>query len=309
MKQSHSPERPIAVYGALAANLAIAITKFIAASVSQSAAMFSEAIHSTADTGNELLLLLGLRRGRRPPDKAHPFGHSQEVYFWGFVVAVLLFGLGGGMSFYEGFHHLRHPVEMKNPFWNYIVLGASFVFESISFLIGRRQFRSVPASQLWRAVRVSKDPSLFTVLVEDAAALMGLIVAFLGVLLSHHFREPLFDAAASILIGVILSGMAMLLARESKGLLLGESADVRIVEQIRRLGAEDPVVTRVDPPLTMHMGPEDILVILPVYFHDDLSPDEIAAATKRIEQSVRSSYPNVKRFFIQLRVRNRKSVH
>jgi len=294
-------ERPIAVYGAIVANFVIAVAKFAAAFVTGSSAMISEGIHSVADTSNQLLLLLGVRRSRVPPDALHPFGHGKELYFWSLIVAIILFGLGGGMSFYEGITHLEHPVEIEDPTWNYVVLGIAFVVEGIAGAIALRQLLAHKSNEenLWRLLRASKDPAVFTVLVEDAAALSGVVVAFLGVFLGHRFDSPYLDAVASIVIGVILTTVAAFLAYESRDLLLGESADSAVVQRIREVTEGDSAVVGVRTPLTMHFGPHQVLLNLDVEFRPDLSAEEVAAAIDRLEQSIRDANPEIKRIFIE----------
>jgi cation diffusion facilitator family transporter len=290
----------VAVYGAMGANLAIAITKFIAAIATGSSAMLSEGIHSVVDTGNEGLLLLGLRKSRKPADPKHPFGHGKELYFWSLIVAVLLFGAGGGMSFYEGITHLAHPSDLTNPKWNYIVLALSFVFEGASWIVALRQFLPrVGNESFWRAIRESKDPSVVTVLLEDSAALGGLFLAFLGVYLSHSLHNPIFDGGASILIGLILMGVAVFLAYESMGLLIGETADREVLKDIERAAESAPEVEAVGDPLTMHMGPRDVLLNLSVQFKEGLSSGEIAAAIDRLERQIRERHPEFRRISIQ----------
>ena len=212
----------ITIYGALAANVAIAITKFGVAGISGSSAMLSEAIHSTVDTLNGVLLL-GLRLSERPATEEHPFGHGKELYFWSLIVAVLIFGLGGGISFYEGVVHIRHPAPIADPRWNYLVLAIAFCFEGASLLVALRQFRRENRSgPFWRSLHLSKDPSTYTVLAEDSAALAGLVIAAAGVYFSHRFNAPVIDGAASIVIGLLLAAVAVLLVREARGLLIGE---------------------------------------------------------------------------------------
>jgi cation diffusion facilitator family transporter len=217
-----------AVWGALLANFAIAGTKFAVAAFTSSSAMWSEGVHSTVDTGNQLLMLLGMRRSRRPSDVHHPFGHGKELYFWNLLVAVLILGVGGGISAYEGFLHIRDPMPMRGVGWNYVVLGCAFLFEGISFTIALRAFRDQHGLRnILANIIASKDPTTYTILAEDAAALTGLIVAALGVSLSQWFRMPVLDGIASVLIGVLLAAVATFLIRECRGLLVGEGVDGR----------------------------------------------------------------------------------
>ena len=290
----------IAVYGAIAANLAVAVTKFLAAFGSGSSAMLSEGIHSLVDTGNEALLLLGLRQSRKPADEAHPYGHGRELYFWSLVVAIVIFGVGGGMSFYEGVSHLRRPGRLGDPTWSYVVLGVSFAFEATSWVVALRQF--LPRAKdksFWRALRKSKDPSLITIVLEDSAALVGLVIAALGVFLGHTLGSHVFDGAASILIGLVLTFVSVFLAYESKGLLIGEAAGRDVVQSIRRAALDDPDAERVRRPLTMHLGPQDVLLNLTVKFRDDLSAAEVAEAVVRMQRTIQERHPEIQRIFIE----------
>ena len=289
-----------AVYAAIAGNVAIAATKFVAAAVSGSSAMLSEGVHSLVDTGNGALLLLGLRRSRRPPDEDHPFGHGKELYFWSFVVAILIFGVGGGVSFYEGLLHLRHPHTVERPFWSYVVLAVSFAFESASFTVAWREFRAARGEAgSWAAVRASKDPSLFTILLEDSAAMLGLVLAFVGVLASHVFQNPYVDGLASIAIGCLLAGVAVFLAIESKGLLIGEGIPPEAMAELRRILGADPAVLRVGPALTMHLGPQEVLLDVEIFFRDDLDVRAVETAIERLEAAVQHAHPEITRIFIE----------
>ncbi len=225
------------IYGALIANATIAVIKFIAASFSGSSSMLSEGIHSMVDTSNELFLLLGIHASKKPPDKQHPFGHGQELYFWSLIVSILIFGLGGGMSLYEGVNHILHPHVMENAFWNYIVLASAFVFEGISFYIAIRDFTKEPGNtgNFWKKLTSSKDPGFFIVIYEDAADLAGLLIAFAGVVLSDYFNNPLIDGIASAMIGLVLIVIAILMIVESHNLLIGESAGMELVKQTEKL--------------------------------------------------------------------------
>ena len=291
----------VAIYAAIGGNLAIAIAKFVAAAFTGSSAMLSEGVHSLVDTGNGGLLLLGISRSERPADSRHPFGHGKELYFWSLIVAVIIFGLGGGISAYEGFLHVLHPAPLSDPTWNYAVLGLAAVFESIVFVIALRQFRTEmePDETIWQAVKASKDPSTFTVLFEDAAALLGLLVAFAGVFLSHYFANPALDGAASIAIGLILATAAGFLAYESKGLLVGEGADPQTVASIRDLAADEPGVKSVFHPLTMHFGPATILLTVDIEFDPTLSASAVEATVDRLEKAIRQRHPKIKHIYIE----------
>ncbi len=298
---SRSSNKPITVYGAMAANFAIAVTKFIAALFTGSSAMLSEGIHSLVDTGNQILLLLGIHRSKKPADERHPFGYGKEVYFWGLIVAILLFGIGGGMSVYEGITHMNHPHYIGNPIWNYIVLGLAAVFEGCAFSVALAELllRKEAEESFWEAVRSSKDPAIFVVLAEDAAALTGLAVAALGVYLGHKYNSPYIDGIASILIGCILAGVAFLLAYESRNLLIGESIRHGTLKSIDRLVHANPAVEKAGRPLTMHFGPNEVLLNLDVQFRQQLSSSEIAAAVDRLEATIRKKHPEIKRIFIE----------
>ena len=295
------PASKLPVYSALAANLLIAITKFIAASVTGSSAMISEGIHSLVDTSNEVLLLLGIRKSKKPADSKRPFGYGKELYFWAFVVSILIFGLGGGISFYEGVTHLQHPSEITNPSWNYVVLATAFVFDGISFITARKEFNRQRGSiPFWRAVKLSKDPSTFVVLFEDAADLLGLLVAFLGVYLGHQFNNPYFDGIASIMIGVILTAVSLLLTRESRSLLMGESVDENILKRVAVITEADKSVAKViATPLSMYMGPEEIILLMPIVFHADVTASEVTESIDRIRSVIQAEFPSITKIFIQ----------
>lgn len=293
-------KKPVAVYGAIVANFFIAVTKFVAAALTGSSAMISEGIHSVVDTGNQSLLLLGISLSKKPADESHPFGHGKELYFWGLIVAIILFGLGGGMSVYEGVTHIQHPAELTDPTWNYVVLGIAFVVESIAFYIAFKELIKVAGKDdIWNAIRTSKDPAIFVVLFEDFAALGGLVIAALGIYLAHAFQNPLYDGISSILIGILLGSIAIFLAYESRRLLLGESAAKETVEGIRALAEDEPHVNVVKQPYTMHFGPNEILLNLRVQFSQGLSGQQLAQAVDRMEKNIRREYPIVKHIFIE----------
>jgi len=293
-------QSPKAIYAAIAGNFAIAVTKFAAASVTGSSAMLAEGIHSLVDTGNGGLLLLGRARSRRPADRRHPFGYGKELYFWTLIVAILIFALGGGISIYEGILHIQHPSPLKDPTWNYVVLGLAAVFESAALAVAVREFRSQQGERsFWRAVRASKDPTTFTVLFEDTAALLGIVAAFVGVYLAHALEMPVLDGVASVVIGAILASIAVMLAYESKGLLVGEGADPTTLEAIRELVEADPQVMRMDAPLTMHFGPQTVLLVMDLQFTPALSAAEIEAVVDRLERTIREQFPEIKRIYIE----------
>jgi cation diffusion facilitator family transporter len=295
-----SSEKPIAVYGAIAANGFIAIAKFAAALITGSAAMIAEGVHSIVDTGNQALLLLGIRQSKQPADEQHPFGHGKALYFWSLIVAMLLFSAGGGVAIYEGVTHLLHPGALEDPFWNYVVLGVAVVAEGASWVIALREFFHAKGEEnFWRAVRTSKDPTTVTVIFKDSAALAGLIIAFLGIYFGHLFNNPYLDGIASITIGAVLVAVAIFLTYESRGLLLGESAGTAEVESIRALAEGDPAVERVRQPLTMHFGPKEILLNLDIQFRKDLTAAELESAVDRLEKKIRDKHPDVKHIFIE----------
>jgi cation diffusion facilitator family transporter len=288
------------IYAALAGNLLISITKFVASSITGSSAMLSEAIHSVVDTGNQGLLLYGMKRARRPADDAHPFGYGMELYFWSFVVAILIFAIGAGLSIYEGLNQLRHPHVPSDPLINYIVLGFAMVFEGGAWFIALREFRKIQGPHsLMQTVRRSKDPTLFTVLFEDTAAMLGLISAFIGIALGQYYGSSHFDAGASLAIGLILAATAVLLAIECKGLLIGESASRATVAELRDIANGTTGVTAVNEILTMHLGPEDVLLNLSVDFDDALDSRAVENAVSTLEARIKQGFPEIKRVFIE----------
>ncbi|UCC14718.1 MAG: cation transporter [Gammaproteobacteria bacterium] len=288
------------VIAALVGNSLIAITKFSAAAYTGSSAMFSEAVHSVVDTGNQALLLFGLKRADRRADDKHPFGYGKEVFFWAFVVAILLFAVGAGVSIYEGIHRISAPEPVTSPIINYIVLGLAMIFEGIAWWVAYKEFNKIRGTRSWfRAVIEVKDPSILTVLMEDSAAMLGLIVAFLGIFLSDTLGIPALDGVASIIIGCILAGAAAVLAFETKALLIGESADPKVVQGVREILGAEPTVSGTNEILTMHVGAHDILLNLSVDFRDGLSSQEIEAAITRMEKQIKKAHPKVTRVFIE----------
>lgn len=288
------------VYAALIGNCFVAATKFVAAYITASSAMLSEAIHSIVDTGDQLLILYGLQRAKMPADEQFPFGHGKEVYFWSFVVAIQVFGVGAGLSIYQGIHRLTAPHPILNPTVNYVVIILSMALEGTSWYISLREFsRAKGKKDYVEAVHRSKDPSIFVVLLEDSAALLGLAVAFAGIYLSQATGNPRFDAIASIIIGFILAATATALAYETKGLLIGESADREVVKGIRDIAGSCEEIQHVNEILTMHMGPDFILVNISVDFTDPASANEIEKAVAGLDRKIKKAYPQVKRVFIE----------
>ncbi|WP_136068989.1 cation diffusion facilitator family transporter [Modicisalibacter radicis] len=293
-----------AIYAAMGGNTLIAITKFVAAAMTGSSAMLSEGIHSVVDTGNQVLLLLGLKRAKQPASAQFPFGHGKEVYFWSFVVALLIFAVGAGVSLYEGIRHIIAPEPMESPLINYIVLGLGILFEGASWAFALNQFRKTKGKWSYvQAVRRGKDPALFVVVFEDSAALLGLLAAMAGVALSQWTGNPVFDGIASVLIGMILGGTAIWLAIETKGLLIGESANRSVVESIRGLAGEADGVERVNEVLTMHMGPDFILAILSVRFARGTPAERIERSIAALDARIKQQEETVKRVFVEAEAR------
>src|SRR5262245_50923999 len=255
------------VSAALIGNVLVAVTKTAAAVITGSAAMTSEAVHSAVDTGNELLLLYGLRRAARPPDADHPFGHGRELYFWSFVVALLVFALGSGVSIYEGVNHVLHPVTIRRPLVNYVVLALALVFESGSWWVAFKAFRAAKrAAGYYEAMRESKDPATFLVLAEDSGAILGLLIAFAGTVAAEIFANPVLDGVASIAIGILLALIALVLARETKSLLVGEPARSELVKSICQVAREHAGVERSNGLFTVHLGPRQVVAALSIKF-------------------------------------------
>jgi cation diffusion facilitator family transporter len=294
-----SEEKAFVVYGAMAANAAIAVTKFAVALTSGSSAMVSEAIHSVVDTANQVLLLVGIRQSQQPPDRRHPFGHGKERYFWSLIAAIVIFGIGGGVSIYEGVDHLRHPSPLQDPRWAYAVLGAAALFEGASWALAFRQHLPLVRDGGLSALTTSKDPVILTVLFEDSAALCGLAIAGGGIFLSHRLDAAWPDGVASILIGCLLALVALFLARESRALLVGEAADPVIVDHIRELAQAHPDIRQAGTPLTMHLGPEEVLVNLSLRFRNGLSSEELARSVAGLEDAIRRLHPEVTRIFVE----------
>jgi cation diffusion facilitator family transporter len=282
------------IYAALAGNLLVALTKFVAAGFTGSSAMASEAVHSLIDTGNEVLLLHGLRRAARPPDEQHPLGYGRELYFWSFIVTILIFALGAGVSLYQGIRHVAAPEPMSHVFVNYIVLGLALVFELGSWSVAIKEFRAAKGRRgYYETVRQSKDPTIFMVLFEDTAAVIGLVIALVGIAASQVLGRAELDGAASIGIGLLLGVVAMFLARESKGLLIGEAAASEVVASIRGIALEQPGVERVMSLFTVHLGPDQIVAAIAADFKDSLSAGDVESAVAAIEERVRAARPEI----------------
>lgn len=296
----HAGKRNLVVWAALVANLGIGVAKFVAAAMTGSTAMLTEGIHSVVDSGNQVLLLYGERRAKRPPDALHPFGYGRELYFWAFVVAILIFAVGAVVSVYEGWLHWAEPEPLRPPLVNYIVLAIAFALEGSSWTIALREFGSARGDiSWWRAVKDSKDPATFTVLFEDSAALAGLIIAAVGVWTSHHFNDPRLDGLASIAIGVILAVVAGFLAREAKGLLIGERADPALVEGVGRIVAAHPAITAVNHVRTIHTAPKQVFAAISADFADAVTMGEAERMIEEIEDQLRSAFPQLSSIYIR----------
>ena len=289
-----------AIYAALVGNSLIAITKFVAAGITGSSAMMSEGIHSLVDTGNQGLLLYGMKSAKKPPDKAFPFGHGKEIYFWSFIVAILIFAVGAGVSIYEGIHHILHPEPIKNISVNYIVLGLAIIFEGFALTIAIREFNKERGTLgYYEAVRQGKDPTLFVVVFEDSAAMLGLVVALIGITLAKTTGILQFDGIASVIIGLILGGTAFWLAVETKGLLIGEAAHPEIIKGIRKTAHSVPEIQQVNEVLTMHFGPNFLLVNISANFKDSARADDVEEAIENLGTRIKRQFPEVKRLFVE----------
>ena len=303
---AHSGSKKV-IYAALVGNALIAVTKLAAAATTGSSAMLSEGIHSVVDTGNQVLLLVGLGRSQRRADPDHPFGYGKEIYFWSFVVAIMIFAVGAGVSLYEGIRHIQHPAPMANAKLNYMVLALAIVFEGAAWAFALKEFRlSKGRLGYLQAVRQSKDPATFVVLFEDTAAMLGIIVAFVGIWLGQVTGLVWLDGAASIVIGLILGLTAWFLAIETKDLLIGEAAAPDCVAGVRKLAAGTSGVVKVNEVLTLHMGPEYILVNLSLDFQDDFTADRIETAVAELEVAIKADWPLVKKIFAKAEERGQR---
>ncbi|MET1055408.1 MAG: cation diffusion facilitator family transporter [Pedobacter sp.] len=288
------------IYSALAANLLIAITKFTAGAFSNSAAMISEGIHSLVDTVNQILLLFGLKRSKKPADALRPFGYGRELYFYSFIVSILIFGLGGGISIYQGIIHIINPEPLGNPTWNYAVLALSVVFEGTSLIIAAREFNLTREGQTWwRAIVRSKDPSSFLVLFEDGAAVLGLFIVMICMFFGHKYNIPELDGVASLLVGLLLVGVSMILARESRSLLMGEGISDTSKQRITEITEKDASVLKVMRIISTYQSPEDVMLMLIVAFKDDLDTQEINEGIERIRSEIRKEFSLIHFVIIQ----------
>jgi cation diffusion facilitator family transporter len=291
-------ESRTAIFAAILGNVAIAVTKFVAAAFTGSAAMLSEAIHSVVDTGNGGLMLFGIYKSRKPPDEAHPFGHGRELYFWTLIVAILIFAAGGGMSVYEGTTHISHPTPVENPTWSYVVLCLAFIFEGTTWMFGWKAFSAERGKQgVLEAIHTSKDPTSFSVLLEDSAALVGLVVAFLGIFLGRQLGLPYLDGVASIVIGLLLCAVAVLMVYESKGLLVGEGLDRETLKSVRALVEADAAVERVQHLHTLYLGAHEVLLTIELRFRSTISALEVRSSVGRLKRNIQTRHPDIKRIF------------
>ncbi len=289
-----------AIYGAIAANIAISISKFIAAIFTGSSAMMSEGIHSLVDTGNGALLLFGIKKSKKPADDEHPFGYGNEVYFWSFVVAVLIFALGGGIALYEGIEHILHPKEVKDGIWNYVVLVSAIIFEGTSLIIALKEFNKTrDNASFFQALIDTKDTSTAAVVIEDSAAVTGLILALLSLIAGQVTGIIYFDGIGSVLIGLLLLSVSTFFALECKSLLIGEGLPKKEIQKIQKILSDDKDVTAFKKPLSLFFGPEEVLVNLNVNFKDGLISDEIEKVVDRLENKIKKEIPSVNRIFIE----------
>ncbi|MCD9615900.1 cation diffusion facilitator family transporter [Chryseobacterium gleum] len=288
------------IYSALAANLLIALTKFIAGSFTNSSSMISEGIHSTVDTANQLLILYGIKRSKKAPDQSHPFGYGKELYFWSFVVSILIFGLGGALSIYQGVAHIMEPEIMKDPFWNYIVLFLSLIFEGTSFIIAIKAFNQTRNGMgWWDAIVKSKDPSSFLVVFEDGAAVAGLIIVMILMWFSHSMQIPELDGLASVIVGLLLVFVSFILARESRSLLMGEGIASETRDKITRLAEKDAAVVKVKNILSTYQSPEEVILMLIIDLEEHLDTEEITEAIQRIRTDIKNEFKFVRFVIIQ----------
>ena len=288
------------IYISLAADLLIAISKFVAAAFTGSASMISEGIHSVIDTISQLLLLWGIKTSKKPPDQSRPFGYGRELYFWSFIVSLIIFVVGGCISFYEGYTRLNNPGFEGSASWNYAVLFIALVFTTISLISVLKAFNKERGkTSFWKAIKQSKDPSTFITLLGDAGDLLGLIIAFLGVFLGHLFNNHYFDGIASMIIGVILIIISLILARESKSLLMGETTSRKTLRRIVVIAEGDISVIKVKKHFSMYLSPEEVILQLNTVFDDNLTTVQITDAIDRIVNNIKKEFPRIKQIFIE----------
>ncbi|MBC7418003.1 MAG: cation transporter [Pedobacter sp.] len=288
------------IYSALAANLLIAITKFMAGAFTSSSSMIAEGIHSTVDTSNQLLLLYGLKKSKKPADEIHPFGYGKELYFWSFIVAIMIFALGGVVSITQGIYHILNPEELKNPTWNYVVLALSLIFEGSSLIIALKEFNKTRKGVAWwKAFINSKDPAGFLVIFEDGAAVIGLIIVFILMLSSHHFNLPWLDGLASILVGMLLILVSVILGRENRSLLMGEGLSKKIQDQIKLTVGEDKSVLSVTRLLSTYQSPNEVLLVLSIDFNNDMKTQEIELSVERIKNRLKKEFDVIRHVVIE----------
>lgn len=288
------------IYSALIANLLIAITKFVAGAFSNSASMISEGIHSLVDTVNQLLLLFGLKRSKKPADALRPFGYGKELYFYSFIVSILIFGLGGGISIYQGIIHIANPEPIGDPTWNYVVLALCVAFEGTSLVIAAKAFNKVRGQETWwNAIVKSKDPSSFLVLFEDGAAVLGLFIVMICMFFNHWLNLPELDGIASLLVGLLLVGVSLILARESRSLLMGEGISPASRQKIVTITEQVPGIEKVLTVVSTYQSPDEVLLMLIVTFKEDLDTHEINEAIDRIQADIREEFKLIRFIIVQ----------
>ena len=289
-----------AIYGAIIANTAISISKFIAAFFTGSSSMLSEGIHSLVDTGNGILLLFGIKRSQRPADEKHPYGYGNEVYFWSFVVAVLIFALGGGIALYEGIESLFHPKKLEHVAWNYVVLILALIFEGSALRVALKEFNATRGKKsFFKGLVDSKDTSTAAIVIEDSAALIGLAIALVCVALGQLTGIEYFDGIGSVLIGLLLIAVSLFFAVECKDLLVGEGLIKEDIAKVTDILSNEKNVTAYKRPLSLYFGPQEVLINLDVNFVDELTSDEIEVTIDRIESNIKKELPMVNRIFIE----------
>ncbi|MCC8410699.1 cation diffusion facilitator family transporter [Mucilaginibacter sp. UR6-1] len=288
------------IYSALAANLLIAVTKFVAGGFSGSPSMISEGVHSLVDTINQVLILYGIKQSHKPADAFHPFGYGKEIYFWSFIVSILIFSLGGGISVYQGIVHIIHAEPPGNPTWNYVVLVLSMIFEGSSLWIAIKEFNKVRGNDTWwNAIIKSKDPSSFLVLFEDSAAVIGLAIVLVFMVIGHATGLEYMDGVASVLVGLLLIGVSAILARESRSLLMGEGIAPETKDKLKRFVEADPAVAKVVNILSTYQSPEEVVLMLMVVFEPDLDTEDITDAIVRLRNRIKEKYQLVRFVIIQ----------